>query len=205
MTRTLRLLMYFLAIVIGLYPILVFFMPDDQGLLGSKSPELLHDIFWRAGFFTHITLGGIALLSGVTQFSSRFRKTHINRHRLLGKIYVVACLLSGLAGLYIAQFATGGLIARLGFTFLALFWIITTWKAWRLILVRDVDSHKRWMIRSYALTFAAVTLRLWIPMLTGAFGMEFIPAYQIIAWLCWVPNLILVEWWIRRMNPGQLP
>ncbi len=205
MTRFLRILLYFFAIVIGFYPILVFFMPEDQGLLGSKSSELLRDMIWRTGFYTHITLGGIALLSGVTQFNSRIRDRHLNRHRLLGKIYVVACLLSGLAGLYIAQFATGGWIARLGFTFLALAWIVTTWNAWRRILVRDTESHRRWMIRSYALTFAAVTLRLWIPMLTGAFGMEFIPAYQIIAWLCWVPNLIIVEWWIRRMNLRLLP
>ncbi|HRW75900.1 MAG TPA: DUF2306 domain-containing protein, partial [Saprospiraceae bacterium] len=100
--------------------------------------------------------------------------------------------------------ATGGWIACLGFTLLALAWLITTWTAWRRILVRNTEAHRRWMMRSYALTFAAVTLRLWLPLFTGAFGMDFIPAYQIIAWLCWVPNLLVGEWMIRRLsNPVQ--
>ncbi|MEZ5033222.1 MAG: DUF2306 domain-containing protein [Saprospiraceae bacterium] len=204
MKRLLRILFYILAVAIGLYPILVPFIPEDQGLLSSKTTDLLRDPFWRTAFFTHISLGGIALLSGMTQFSTRLRHRNPSRHRLLGKIYVGACLISGLAGLYIAQFATGGWIARLGFTLLALAWLITTWTAWRRILVRNTEAHRRWMIRSYALTFAAVTLRLWLPLFTGAFGMDFIPAYQIIAWLCWVPNLLVGEWMIRHVsNPVQ--
>lgn len=202
MNKATRIIFYFLAISIGLYPIMVPFIPEDQGLLSSKTADLLGDPFWRTAFFTHIFLGGIALLSGMTQFSTRLRNRHLARHRLLGKIYVVACLTSGLAGLYIAQFATGGWIARLGFTLLALFWIITTWTAWRRILLRDTDAHQRWMIRSYALTFAAVTLRLWIPLMTGVFSMDFIPAYQIIAWLCWVPNLLVAEWIIQQYASG---
>ncbi len=199
MKKAFRILFYFLAVAIGLYPLMVPFIPEDQGLLSSKTADLLSDPFWRTAFFSHIFLGGIALLSGMTQFSPRWRSRNLSRHRLLGKIYVVACLVSGLAGLYVAQFATGGWIARWGFTLLALAWLITTWTAWRRILIRDTESHKRWMIRSYALTFAAITLRLWLPLFTGAFGMDFIPAYQIIAWLCWVPNLLIAEWiWNRR-------
>lgn len=204
MKRLLRILFYVLAVAIGLYPILVPFIPEDQGLLSSKTADLLRDPFWRTAFFTHISLGGIALLAGMTQFSNRLRQHKPSRHRLLGKIYVGACLISGLAGLYIAQFATGGWIARLGFTLLALAWLITTWTAWRRILVRDTEAHRRWMMRSYALTFAAVTLRMYLPLFTGAFGMDFIPAYQIIAWLCWVPNLLVGEWMILRLsNPVQ--
>lgn len=200
MTKFLHILFYVLAVAIGLYPILVPFIPKDQGLLSSKTAELLGDPFWRSAFFTHISLGGIALLAGMTQFSNKLRNRNPSRHRLLGKIYVGACLISGMAGLYIAQFATGGWIARLGFTLLALAWLITTWTAWRRILLRDTDAHQRWMIRSYALTFAAVTLRLWLPLFTGVFSMDFIPAYQIIAWLCWVPNLLIGEWMIRHYS-----
>jgi hypothetical protein len=54
------------------------------------------------------------------------------------------------------------------------------------------------MIRSYALTFAAVTLRIWLPLFQNGFGMEFISAYVIIAWLCWVPNLLWAEWYVRQ-------
>ncbi len=55
------------------------------------------------------------------------------------------------------------------------------------------------MIRSYALTFAAVTLRIYLP-LSQIAGMPFDPAYQTISWLCWVPNLIVAEWIILRQR-----
>ena len=53
------------------------------------------------------------------------------------------------------------------------------------------------MIRSYALTLAAVTLRLYIPAALIS-GFSFEAAYPAISWLCWVPNLIVAEWIIRR-------
>jgi hypothetical protein len=55
------------------------------------------------------------------------------------------------------------------------------------------------MIRSYALTFAAVMLRIYLP-LSQVYGIPFEPAYQTIAWLCWVPNLIVAEWLILRQQ-----
>jgi hypothetical protein len=48
------------------------------------------------------------------------------------------------------------------------------------------------MIRNFALTFAAVTLRIYLPASMAA-GMEFEMAYRAIAWLCWVPNLVIAE------------
>ncbi len=54
-----------------------------------------------------------------------------------------------------------------------------------------------WMLRSYALIFAGVMLRLELPLLTLAFG-AFPPAYRAVAWLCWVPNLLIALWFTRR-------
>ena len=59
----------------------------------------------------------------------------------------------------------------------------------------DLEAHREWMIRNYALTFAAVTLRLWLPFLM-LIGFAFTTAYITVAWLCWVPNLIAVELYI---------
>jgi hypothetical protein len=53
------------------------------------------------------------------------------------------------------------------------------------------------MIRSFALTLAAVALRVYLPSALAA-GIEFETAYPIIAWLCWVPNLLVVEFLIGR-------
>ena len=109
-----------------------------------------------------------------------------------------AVLLSGIAGLGIAFFATGGIIPALGFGGLAILWLYTTSNAYTSIKKIDIDAHQRWMIRSYALCFAAVTLRLYLPLFTGLMHMDFIPAYKIIAWLCWVPNILIAEIFIVR-------
>ena len=193
------LLLALLAIAIGLYPLLYFVVDmSNQGLLGGKPPELFQNHLWHVLFYVHIGLGGIALLTGWSQFSSKFRQKWLNWHRNLGKIYVMAVLLSGIAGLYIAYYATGGIIAVLGFASLAILWLFTTFKAYQSIQKKKIILHQQWMIRSYALTFAAVTLRLWMPLLIGGLSLSFIKAYLIIAWLSWIPNLLWAEWWIRK-------
>lgn len=187
------------ASMIGIYPMLYFTVDmSNQGLLSTKPIEVLQSQIWNIAFYTHIAMGGIALLTGWSQFAEKWRQKRLNWHRNLGKIYVVSVFLSGTSGLYIAFFATGGIITVLGFACLAVLWLISTFKAYTSILKKKIEVHQRWMIRSYALTFAAVSLRLWLPMLTGVLGLSFINAYLTVAWLCWVPNLLLAEWCIQR-------
>jgi uncharacterized membrane protein len=190
-----------LAISIGLYPF-IYYLVDMQkaGLLQTKSVELLKDTVWHTLFYTHITFGAIGLLTGWSQFSQKFRNKYLKVHRLIGKVYVTAVFLSSLSGLYIAFYASAGMIAVVGFAMLAILWFYTNLMAYTAILKRDFTNHQYWMIRNYALTFAAVTLRLWLPLLIGMVFGEFDPAYRIVSWLCWVPNLIVAEMIIFRMR-----
>ena len=181
------------AVFIGLYPLQFIGLPYEESLLGSKSETLLNSSLYLTAFYTHIFLGGLALLAGFSQFYKKLRRKRPALHRALGKIYVAAVLFSGLAGLGIAFFATGGIIPALGFAGLAIFWLYTTFNAYTSIKKPDIEAHQRWMIRSYALCFAAVTLRIYLPLFTGALNIDFIPAYKIIAWLCWVPNILFTE------------
>ncbi|NND84266.1 MAG: DUF2306 domain-containing protein, partial [Acidimicrobiia bacterium] len=104
-------------------------------------------------------------------------------------------------GLWMAFLAYGGIVAQAGFFGLSVAWLTSGTIAYRRIRAGDQDVHREWMIRNYALTFAAVTLRLWIGV-SVASGIDFDIAYPVIAWIAWVPNLIVVEWWIRRQR-GQ--
>jgi hypothetical protein len=89
-----------------------------------------------------------------------------------------------------------------GFLCLGLLWLGTTLKAYQTIRRGEVQAHQQWMIYSYAACFAAVTLRIWLPLLIIAHQGEFIPAYRIVAWLSWLPN-VLLAWYInaRRLPP----
>jgi uncharacterized membrane protein len=182
----------FFAIGVGVYPAMYFLVDMSQGFLASKTAEVLQSQVWSTAFYLHIIFGGISLLTGWSQFRKKFRNRNLSFHRTLGKIYLVAVAISGLFGLYIAFFATGGVVSSLGFGGLALAWLFTTSSAYRSIRAKDIDTHEKWMIRSYALTFAAVTLRIWLP-LSQIAGIDFMVAYPIISWLCWVPNLVVAE------------
>ncbi|PRX53752.1 DUF2306 domain-containing protein [Flagellimonas meridianipacifica] len=187
----------FLAIGVGLYPLLYLVSDGKMGLLLSKSDALLANTLWNIGFYGHITFGGIALLTGWSQFSQKLRKKRLHLHRNLGKVYVVSALISGICGVYIGFYATGGVVTSVGFIALGVIWLFTTTKAYLAIGNKDLSLHQGMMIYSYAACFAAVTLRIWLPLLTATLG-SFIIAYKIVAWLCWVPNMIFAYYWIRK-------
>ncbi|PIB28156.1 DUF2306 domain-containing protein [Maribacter sp. 4G9] len=186
-----------LAIAVGFYPLMYVFAQGEIGLLLSKSQELLANSIWNIGFYGHILFGGLALMIGWVQFSKRFRNSNLARHRAIGKVYVGAVMVSGLCGGFIAFYATGGPVAMTGFFMLAVFWLYFTITAYMAIRHGDIEKHKVFMIYSYAACFGAVTLRIWLPLLILLMG-SFEPAYRIVAWLAWVPNLIFAFYWVRR-------
>ena len=189
----------FLATAIGLYP-LIYYLIDmhDKGLMGSKPAALQADPVWHLAFYVHISLGGIALLTGWSQFSPRLRSRYLELHRWLGRAYLIAVLFSSIAGLYISFFATGGIICSTGFGTLALLWLGTAIQAYTSIRKGDIDRHRDWMIINYSLTFAAVTLRIWLPILQFHVFHDFTPAYRVVAWWSWVSNLAVAMMIIRR-------
>ncbi len=152
----------------------------------------------RSALYAHVFASAFALALGPFQFSARLRSTSPALHRWSGRLYLgVGVLVGGLAGMVVAFNAFGGPVARAGFICLAAIWLFSAFKAYQAIRSRDVVAHRRWMVRNFALTFAAVTLRLWLPGLVGS-GVAMHIAYPLVAWLCWVPNLIAAELLFNR-------
>lgn len=149
-----------------------------------------------AGILLHIVGGMTALLLGPLQFVPAIRDRWPRLHRVTGRVYLVGVALGGLGGLYMARLAYGGLPTRLGFAMLAVAWLATTTMAYRRIRQGDSDRHREWMIRSYALSFAAPVLRL-EQLAFMASGTAFDTAYLAVAWLCWLPNLLAAEGYVR--------
>ena len=159
-------------------------------------------------FWLHALASPVALAAGVFQFAPRLRARHPRLHRLNGRLYGLAVLAGGLSALALAIGAWPERpVAAAGFGLLALMWLGTTGQAVRLARRRDFARHRRWMIRSFALAFAAVTLRLLLPVFMLGAGMDYAGASLWVAWLCWVPNLIFAEWWLARdrSRPAAAP
>lgn len=190
--------MVFLAVPISLYAFAYVIVGEAM-----YPPDFAASFLSRPwGINPHALFGGIGLLVGGVQFHRGLRR-RLRVHRVLGRVYVVSCLFTGGAGMYMAAYSYGGWVTHLGFGILGALLLFTTIVAFLAIRRRDVESHSRWMTRSYALMFAAVMLRLELPLLGAAFG--FADGYRMVSWLCWVPNLLVVEAMLRFRSRDRLP
>ncbi|NTE00390.1 DUF2306 domain-containing protein [Agrobacterium tumefaciens] len=190
----------FFSITIGLYPLKYFLINGKVGILNGKPEWLLTNIVWYTAFYIHIVLGGISLLIGWLQFSSKLRYRNVKIHRYIGKIYVVSALFSSFCGSYIALFADGGFWPSLGFSCLGIIWFCTTLMAYLTIWNQQIVKHQVLMIYSYAACFAAVTLRIWLPILILIIG-NYNTAYVVVAWLSWIPNLLVAYLITTKIKP----
>jgi uncharacterized membrane protein len=192
-------------VLMAVFPVLI-----SSGYLTLK-PEDIHFDEQRAVYLAHhamlmlhIIPAMLAILIGPLQFLPQFRKGRLLKfHRWLGRAYLLSVLFGGIGGLYMAQFGYGGLITQLGFASLAILWLYSGYRAYKHIRNKEIEAHRQWMIRNYALTFAGTMLRVWVPLFVVGVGIEWVIAYRAIAWLCWVPNLLLAEWIIRRSRGSQ--
>jgi uncharacterized membrane protein len=158
--------------------------------VGPRSPAIMANLCARPWLTIHIAGAATALLLGAAQFLPVRRPTRW--HRWVGRAYVVGCMFGGVAGLVIAFGTLAGPIAGTGFAGLALTWITVNVLGWRCALLGRFAEHGRWMIRSWSLTLAAVTLRIYLP-LAPHLGFTEVGAYRAISFICWIPNLIIAE------------
>lgn len=165
--------------------------------IGPLAPTIVTNFFARPWLAIHAAGAATALLLAPVQMLPRLRAAVPAAHRWIGRLYIVCCLTGGAAGVFLAIGSTAGPVATAGFGALALAWIGANVMGWRAARRRSFVAHRRWMIRSFALTFAAVTLRLYtmsLPLLP----FDFDDGYRAISFLCWVPNLIVAEFLVRR-------
>jgi uncharacterized membrane protein len=171
--------------------------------------------FVRVSFYVHIVSAGLALVVGPFQFAGVIRRRYRAVHRWIGRTYAVSVAFASVSGLVMAAHSSVAFVGFFGFGTLSVLWGWTTWRGYRAIRDHDVAAHQAWMIRSFALTFAAPTLRLWLGVLIlfqvaiGAGGPNaevdrlMADAYAAVPFLCWLPNIVIAEIMIRRRNlPG---
>jgi hypothetical protein len=150
----------------------------------------------RIALTGHAACAGIALLVGPFQFLDSLRRRRPIFHRRLGWLYIGMVGVGAGFALPLSLHAAFGWISGAGFLTLDVVWVLTTAIALRWAVKLRFDLHRRWMLRSYALTAAAISLRIMLP-LSAVMGLPFAPSYRAIAWLCWLTNLAIVETWIR--------
>ncbi|MDO9301746.1 MAG: DUF2306 domain-containing protein [Anaerolineales bacterium] len=208
-------LMAFLAIGVAIAAIAPYATFNPANFNNATARFATESTLRYAGLFVHAFSGGIALILGPFQFLSRLRQRRPNLHRWMGRIYLLGILFGGLSAFLIAPGMISGLVGEFGLITLAILWLWTGFMAYTNIRAGNVEIHREWMIRNYALTFAAAPLRLWLGTLIGTqlpfletkyagdFDALFVEVYRVVMWISWVPNLIIAEMVIQRRRKPQ--
>jgi len=172
----------------------------DTAFLYIKQAEVQRPLYLPA-FYVHVWTSMAVLVFGGLQLWGWLRRHYPAVHRLLGRGYVLLILgFSAPSGLYMAWYANGGWAAQLSFVLLAVAWFGSTLAAFLHIKKGNLLQHRAWMYRSYALTLSAVTLRFWKWVLVALFHPRPMDVYVLVAWLGWVLNVVVVEWWLRQTS-----
>jgi uncharacterized membrane protein len=147
--------------------------------------------------YVHFVFGPAALVLGAWQFWPAGKFSRPRGHRTIGQLYVLSCLLTGIAGLWMAFFSKGGMTAHVGFFLMAVLSVFTVVMGYLKARDKQFSEHQNWMIRSYALICSAITLRIQLGIGVPLLGYSFQDVYSVIAWASWVPNILIAEWIIH--------
>jgi hypothetical protein len=170
----------------------------DVAFLQLKQ-QYIHVTEWRVAFFVHVFSSLLVLFAGFTQFSKKILRKRPMLHRAMGYIYVTDILLiTGPAGLLMSFYANGGISSRIGFVLLSLLWMLFTAIALYKAITKKFAAHRVFMIRSFALTLSAISLRIWKVILAACTTIPPMDRYRVIAWLGWTLNLLVAEWIIYQ-------
>lgn len=141
----------------------------------------------------HIATACPCILIGPWLFLPQFRKKHMKWHRVLGFIYIFTIIPSAILGFVLAMHNEFGFWAKAGFGSLAVTWFTTTVIGYQRVRQKQIFSHRRWMIRSYAVSIAVLSVRFLTAPPEGWTRLEWFP---FVTWLCWVPNLLAAEFYL---------
>jgi uncharacterized membrane protein len=169
----------------------------DVAFLRIKQ-HVVNTPFYLIAFYVHVLASVLVLAAGFTQFSDYLLAKHRLLHKRAGWLYVLVVLvLAAPSGLYIGLFANGGLSSQLAFVMLAILWFLFTLQAVLFAKKGNIQTHRQYMLRSFALTLSAITLRAWKVIIVAIWHLPPMDVYKIVAWLGWVLNLLIVEYIIR--------
>jgi len=144
-----------------LLPMFLFVLWHDERYIFNHSDEewaYFFPVRWL--LLPHALAGLTALLTGPFQFSSRFRQRHLRVHRILGRVYLTSVAVSGIVAFYLHTILHKQPQDRQWIFALDTAWLITGAIAFAAVRNGNIEPHRQWITRNYALTTVFVTVRV---------------------------------------------
>jgi hypothetical protein len=120
---------------------------------------------------------------------------------------MVSVVVAALAAIVAATFSVDGISVQVAFYLLSAAWLYTLFQGFRAIRQGQIQLHRIWLIRNYALSFAAVALRAFIGLgvaLQGPFpSLTFDDIYTTSVWASILVCAVVAEYVIihRTLAP----
>ncbi|MEB9682983.1 hypothetical protein BK742_17765 [Bacillus thuringiensis serovar pingluonsis] len=172
--------------------------PTFHDFISRKDQLIANESLWILMIRIHIILAITSLLTGPLEIIKRIRVKSLKFHRWNGRLYVLSIILNFIPGVYVSFFATGGFLSTTGFLILDILWLGTTILGYLSIKKQKVILHSQWMIRSFFLSFANMTIYIIVAITHKVLNFPYGTSYTIAVWLCWILNLLIAELIIRK-------
>jgi hypothetical protein len=144
--------------VMGLMTLIVLFF-SELPLLREGTATRAHILDIRRLLIPHVAGAVLALTTGSVQFSTRIRRWNLGFHRITGRVYVGSICVAGPAAIVLSHgtaFFTATLVQ-------AGAWLVTAIAALLTARNRQIEQHRQWVVRSYAVTFTFILLHVLNP------------------------------------------
>ncbi|HUG74698.1 MAG TPA: DUF2306 domain-containing protein [Acidimicrobiia bacterium] len=142
--------------------------------------------------------GVVYLLIAPFQVSRRHRRADLARHRRLGRVALVAGLVTGAFAIAVGiLFPFGGVTEASASVVFGIYFLVALGLAYRAIRSHDERTHRRWIIRAFAIGLGVGTIRLVIGV-SQAFGMAFEDVFGAAFWIAFVLHALAAELWLWR-------
>ncbi|HEX6286298.1 MAG TPA: DUF2306 domain-containing protein, partial [Acidimicrobiia bacterium] len=138
------------------------------------------------------------------QVSNRFRSANFERHRRVGRVVLIAGLIAGgMAVVVGAVMPYGGFAETSASTVFGIYFVTALALAYRAIRSGRVSSHRRWMIRAFALGVGVGLIRVVIGV-GEAVGIGISESFGAAFWIAFVTMTVLAEIWLK-LRPDEVP
>lgn len=172
--------------------------PNLEKFIARKDQILTNESLWLWMIRLHISLAIISLVTGPLGMIKAIRTRSRTFHRWNGRLYILSIILNFIPGVYVSFFATGGWPSTIGFLILNTLWLGTTILAYLSIKRKKVILHSQWMMRSFFLSFANMTIYIIVAITHNLMNVSYEHSYTIAVWLCWIINLLIAEFIIKK-------
>lgn len=206
------------ALLFGLFILSFYFVALLKGNTTQWNNILpgLYDTSTRSatlGIGLHFAAGGIILILGCIQLIKRVREKYPALHRWLGRIYVVASLLTAVGGLLfiLIKGTIGGWLMDIGFAGYGLLMFLAAFQTFREARAGRMERHRAWAIRLFALAIGSWLYRMdygfWLLFTDGLGHTNTFsgPFDYFMDFFFYLPNLLVAEVFIRRYRVLRHP